>query len=288
MKRNRKATILWGLLLCAGLHISCTGGKAHTSEPENIERKYGWLLGAQAYTFKNFTFYEVLQKIDSCGLKYVEAYPNQLIGNGIEGLTHFSMDLETRAKVKAMLSKSGVQMAGYGVVKASGAEEWEKVFEFCKYMGVTTMTCEPARADLDIVSALCDKYQINAAIHNHPAPTTYWNPDTVLDAIKGRSARLGVCADIGHWVRSGLDPLTSLQKLKGHIMHFHFKDISQVENRSESEVTWGKGLCKIPAVMQEMKAQHFKGMISVEYEHNLSNNVDPVKESVWYFRNELK
>ncbi|HMR84508.1 MAG TPA: hypothetical protein PKE30_15300 [Niabella sp.] len=88
---------------------------------------------------KIFTFYG-LQKIDNCGLKYVEDYPNQLIGNGIEGLAHFSMNPETHAKVKGMLSKNGVQMAGYGVVKASGAEEWEKVFEFCRYMGVTILT----------------------------------------------------------------------------------------------------------------------------------------------------
>lgn len=288
MKISTNVTVLYILLLYSCLVISCAGGKSHTSGRENIEIKYDWLLGAQAYTFKNFTFYETLKKIDSCGLKFVEAYPNQVIGNGIQGSMHFSMDVGTRAKLKEMLSKSGIQMVGYGVVKASGAKAWEQAFGFCKYMGVTTMTCEPEKADMDIVSALCDKYQINAAIHNHPKPTDYWHPDSVLNAVNGRSNRLGACADVGHWVRSGLDPLVCLQKLKGHVMHFHFKDVVRIEGGGESEVTWGQGLCKIPAVMQEMKAQGFKGMVSAEYERNLSNNVAHVNESILYFRNQLK
>ncbi len=289
MKKTKLAILSGVSWVFLSLCISCTGGKnINATIQETTEAKYGWILGAQAYTFKKFTFSEALQKIDSCGLKYVEAYPGQPIGEGIAGTMHFSMDLATRAKVKKMLADRGIQMLAYGVVKASGAAQWEKAFEFGKFMGVRTITCEPAEADLDIVSALCDKYQINAAIHNHPPPTAYWSPDAVLNAVKGRSARLGVCADVGHWVRSGLDPLECVKKLSGRILHFHFKDISQVENRSESEVIWGKGLCKIPAVIQEMKVQDFKGMISVEYEHNLSNQVGPVKESIRYFRNELK
>ncbi len=62
MKISTNVTVLYILLLYSCLVISCAGGKSHTSGRENIEIKYDWLLGAQAYTFKNFTFYETLKR----------------------------------------------------------------------------------------------------------------------------------------------------------------------------------------------------------------------------------
>ena len=49
----------------------------------NPEDKAGWKLGAQSYTFRLFSLADALKKIDSCGLKYVEAFPGQTIGGGI-------------------------------------------------------------------------------------------------------------------------------------------------------------------------------------------------------------
>ena len=289
MKKGYKIFLCTGLVLSIAILLSCGEGRKPGGGPEtNIEEKYGWELGVQSYTFKNYTFSETLDKIDSCGLKYVQAFPRQKIGLNTGRTMNFDMSVDTMKMVKKMLDVKGIRMLAYGVVKAKGAEEWKKVFEFCRYMGVQTLVCEPENNDLDIVSSFCDTYGINAAIHNHPAPTPYWHPDSVLNAISGRSERMGACADIGHWVRSGLDPVACLQKLKGHIKDFHFKDISQIENKQQSEVIWGQGLCKIPAVMQEMKSQRYKGMISVEYEYNLSNSVQYTTTSVKYFRNELK
>jgi hypothetical protein len=38
----------------------------------------------------------------------------------------------------------------------------------------------------------------------------------------------------------------------------------------------------------ELKRQRFKGLLSVEYEHNWYNNVPDVTQSVNYFRSALK
>ena len=37
----------------------------------------GWRLGAQAYTFRKFTFFEAVDKTASLGLNWIEAYPGQ-------------------------------------------------------------------------------------------------------------------------------------------------------------------------------------------------------------------
>jgi len=58
-------------------------------------------------------------------------------------------------------------------------------------MGIGVITSEPSYEVLDLVEQLADEYDIKVAFHNHPAPSLYWNPDTVLTALEGRSMNLG-------------------------------------------------------------------------------------------------
>jgi sugar phosphate isomerase/epimerase len=251
------------------------------------EEKLGWQLGAQSYTFNRFTFSEAIDKIDSCGLRYVEGF-SQEIGGGMEGKLDYNMDAAMRSKVLEMLKRKGVQLIAYGVVTPDNEADWRKLFKFGKEMGIQTFTSEPEEKDMPLISRLCDEYKINVAIHNHPSPKHYWNPDILLAAIKGQSKRIGSCADIGHWVRSGLDPVQCLKKLKGHILHLHMKDLNDKNGEEDRDVHWGTGVANIKGVIQELKDQGFKGMIAAEYENNWYNNVPDVTASVAYFRNTLK
>ena len=256
---------------CAGEH---PGKKA--------ARELGWEVGFQAYTFHMFTFAEALLKGDSTGVTVVEAYPGQEIGGGISGTTEFTMDQETRNKMKELLASNGMQLKAYGVAVPEDSAGWKQLFDFAKDMGIGVITSEPSYEVLDLVEQLADEYNIKVAFHNHPAPSLYWNPDTVLTALEGRSMNLGVCADIGHWIRSGLDPIECLKKLEGRIIILHFKDLN--EKAAEAyDVPWGTGVADIPAVLAELKRQGFKGLFDIEYEHNWYNNVPEVKESVENF-----
>ena len=282
---NQKNTIKLGLALFVAVGMyACSstkpGSKSASAHPET---KLGWKLGSQAYTFKEFTFFEAVRKIDSCKLRYVEAFPGQTIGGGIEGKMGPDMDDATRKAVLAKLKESNVQLKAFGVTGAGDEAGWNKLFEFCKQMGVETITSEPDEKHMAIISGLCDKYDIKLAIHNHPDPSHYWNPDVVLNAIKGHSARIGACADIGHWVRSGLDPVACLKKLEGHVFHSHMKDLHE-KGKGGHDVHWGEGVSDIPGVIAEMKRQNFKGMFSAEYEYNWKSNSQDVAASVVNFR----
>jgi len=245
-------------------------------------RELGWELGFQAWTFHIYPFAEALVKGDSCGLSIVEAYAGQEIGGGIEGTTDFTMDQATRDKMKELLAANGMKIKAYGVVVAEDSTGWIKLFDFAKDMGIEVITSEPTRKDLDLVEKLADEYNIKVAFHNHPAPSLYWNPDTALLALNNRSKNLGVCADIGHWVRSGLDPVECLKKLEGRIIIMHFKDVSDKSPESY-DVPWGTGVIDVPAVLAELKRQGYRGLFDIEYEHNWTNNVPEIKESVKNF-----
>jgi sugar phosphate isomerase/epimerase len=261
------------LVLCL-LLISCAGNPGKKAAEE-----LGWEVGFQAYTFNKFTFAEALAKGDSCGLKSVEAYPGQEIGNGIEGTTSFTMDQETRDKVKELLNARGIKLNAYGVAVARDEEGWRQLFDFAKDMGIGVITSEPQADQLDLVEQLSDEYGIKVAFHNHPAPSLYWNPDTVLMALEGRSANLGVCADIGHWIRSGLDPVECLQKLEGRILILHFKDLNE-KSPEAHDVPWGEGVANVPAILAELKRQGFRGLFDIEYEYNWLNSGPEVKKCV--------
>lgn len=278
---KNKCLSLWTLILIMF-------GTTYGASAQNPETKLGWKLGAQAYTFNRFTFFEAIDKIDSCGLKYVEAYPGQTIGGGVEGKMDYHMDAATRTKILQKLKEKGIKVVSYGVVSANNDTDWLQIFKFAKAMGIENIVSEPDEKYLPLLSKLCEEFKINLAIHNHPEPSHYWNPDVVLAALKGQSKRIGACADIGHWVRSGLDPVECLKKLEGHVIQLHFKDLNEKNNKKAHDVHWGTGVSNVAGVLAELKRQNFKGVISAEYEYNWYNSVPDVTASVKYFREAVK
>lgn len=263
--------------------ISSCGVRNTAQTNSHPELKYGWKLGSQAYTFNRFTFFEAVDKIKSCNLNYVEAFPGQELGGGMEGKMDYNMSAEKREQILAKLKEKGVKMVAFGIVGANNDADWRKLFEFAKGMGIENITSEPDEKDIPLLSKLCDEFEINIAIHDHPKPSHYWHPDVVLNAIKGQSKRVGACADIGHWVRSGLDPVECIKKLEGHIYGLHVKDLHE-KGPQGHDVHWGTGFSNVEGVLRELKRQGFKGVLSAEYEYNWDNNAPDVAASVKNFR----
>lgn len=250
---------------------------------DSAAESMGWLLGTQTYTFNRFTFFEAVDKAQSVGLKYVEAFPGQKIAADIEGSMGPGMTDEQVAAVKKKLSDAGIRVTAFGVVGLSTDEaESRRVFDWCKVMGVQVINTEVEQAAFDLLEKLCEEYQIKVALHNHPKPSIYWSPDIIMEALEGRSAWLGACADTGHWLRSDLNPVECLKKLEGRIHSMHFKDLNK-SGSGAHDVPWGEGVGDVPAILAEMKRQKFAGPISVEYEHNWLNSLPEVGQCVQNF-----
>lgn len=244
-----------------------------------------WQLCAQAWTFHNFTFVESLDKIKEAGIQYIEMYPGQQIGDSIPGNTNFSMDKETREKLLALIQAKGLKLINYGVVGPKSEEEWNKMFEFASAMGIKTIVTEADSMQLNYIEPLCEKYGIFIALHNHPAPSRYWNPEYAMAQIANRNKYIGICADLGHWVRSGLNPVESLKKCNGKIFDVHAKDLilESGANKGYHDVPWGTGSSNFPGMMRELKNQLYKSTVTVEYEYNWDSSLPEVKALALYF-----
>ncbi len=235
----------------------------------------GFKLGVQMWTFKEFSFSDALDKVDSAGIKNIEAFTDQKLGSGMTGSFGPDMSKETREKLKQLLQKKGIQIVAMGVTTPNNKAGWIKTFELAKEFGLSYITSEPIKSQWDMVDSLAGVYAIPVAIHDHPRPNPYWSPDSVLAAIQGHS-HIGSCADVGHWARNGLNPVDCLKKLQGHIIGVHLKDIVKFNDTKAGDTVVSKGVIDFPAVLSELKRQNFSGMLSIEHESNWLHSLPDV------------
>jgi len=262
--------------------------------------KLGWQMSIHAYTFRKFSIFECIDKTAALGLKYMSLSGSVNL-DGTNTVTTVRLSDKDAEAIRAAAAARGIKLVNIGVVQLPPNEaESRKVFEFARKMGIDTLVAEPEPAALDTVEKLCKEYNIKVAIHDHPKPSHYWNPDTVLEAVNGRTPLMGACADTGHWLRSGLDPVECLKKLEGRVITLHFKDLvpdepqaqanakatgkkKQSESKAMHDVPWGTGVGDLRAQMAELKRQGFHGAFGVEYEYHWENSMPEVAKCVEFF-----
>ena len=263
----------------------------------NPADKLGWKLAVHSWTFQKFSLANAIDKTASVGVKNMSisgSYNQEADGKLTKLPTPTLTDAEFAA-IQAHMKAKGIspKFLNMGVVKPGLNEaESRKIFEAAKRFGIDVLVAEPETHGkmeelgpvMDVVEKLAKEYNIKVAIHNHPPGPNgfYWNPDTVLAAIKGRSPLLGVCADVGHYVRSGLDPVECLKKLEGRIIALHFKDLNE-KSSTAHDVPWGTGVSNVKGMLSELKRQKFKGTFCIEYEYNWENSCPEIAECVKYF-----
>jgi sugar phosphate isomerase/epimerase len=245
--------------------------------------KLGWLLCAATYTFRRFPFYEALDMIASLNFKYVEpGFFLRLDKNRPELTTSEQLSPQQRKEMKQRMADRGVAMIHYYAGLSGDEPAARKAFDFAKEMGVRTIIAEPPPAAFDLMEKLCDEYDINLAVHNHPQSpkSLYWRPENVLDVCRGRSKRIGACCDTGHWIRSNLQPVQCLKKLAGRIISLHLKDVGVSGKPEAQDVPLGAGAADYAAVLRELHSQGFRGVMAIEYEHDSPQLMDEVAQCV--------
>jgi sugar phosphate isomerase/epimerase len=274
------------LFLLAAIAIFAFGVKAQTSTDTSSADKAGWQLAVHSYTFRLFTIFDAIDKTAALGIKHMSLSGSVLLDKDAKPVGSVTLADKDMEAIKAKMISAGISwpFVNIGVVQLTTNEvQSRKVFEFAKKWGIDTLVSEPETNALDTVEKLCKEYNIKVAIHDHPkGHSIYWNPDFVLAAIKGRTPLMGACADVGHWMRSGLDPVECLKKLDGHIICLHFKDLNEMTPNAH-DVPWGTGIGKTKELMAELKRQHFHGTFCVEYEYHWENSSPKIAESVKFF-----
>lgn len=240
----------------------------------------------QSWTFNNLTLAESIEKTSALGVHYMEVYPGQALGGGMPGKFGPSMDEAAREKILALAKSKGVHLISMGVITPP-VGDWPKVFAFAQEMGLSNITSEPPQDTLPLVDRLSRQYNITVAFHDHPKPSRYWDPAIALAALQPYGPNLGICADTGHWVRSGLVPVDCLRQARGRILECHFKDLDRPA-RSGLDVPWGTGTSNAAGQLAELRRQGFTGVVLIEYENRHPGYEQELQRSVAYFNRAMQ
>ena len=261
---------------------------ADSTATSSVDPSRDWKFGVALWTFHTVDFPESLNKVDSAGLKYIE--PNTFHNAGPELKDSMILQLSPAGieKLKAMIAAKGLTAESVYIVGDSTIVSWVKQFDIAKQLGVKYVTTEPPLDMWDSIDSLAGAYGVKVAIHEHwKGVSHYWNPDTTLMALKGHP-NFGVCADLGHWPKSGIDPLDAVKKLSGHIIGVHLKDIAAYNDPALKDVVVGTGVVKFPEIFEELKKQNFRGNIYIERDSTEQDgNLRSVMEEIKYYNEQV-
>ena len=207
-------------------------------------KKLSWQLLCQTSTLHDLTIREIIDVLHANGFHHLELTPTQLP----------VPDREQVDAINAKLQEVHLDIVSYGVADFGHNEtDARKVFELGKNLKVKNIVATPAKDSLEMLDKLATEYDINVAILNQPGALQFADCDALLQAIKERSRRIGVCADIAEWHRTGQDPVTCLRKLNGRIFEIHLQ-----EKRDPMEAV------VVADTLKELAQQKFKGAFCVQ------------------------
>ena len=102
------------MIVCTLAFAACNDSSSSTTNTDSTNTSMdttasssgstdGFKLGVQMWTFRMFTFAEALDKVDSAGIKNIEAFWGQKLGDGMSGEFGATMSADTRTKLKKLL-----------------------------------------------------------------------------------------------------------------------------------------------------------------------------------------
>ncbi len=228
-------------------------------------------LGIQLYSLRGYKVDEAMKHARDIGFRFVEFYGDMYPVNS---------DAAAIATMKKKLADLGLTISAHGVNGFGGdADANRKVFEFAKAAGIPCISADPSPEAFKSLDELVKEFDIKIAIHNHGPKHRYNKVVDVLKAIEGHDARIGACADLGHYIRSGEKPTEVIRLLKGRLYGIHLKDFKEMQDQTTG-VILGKGHLDVPAVMAALVQTGFpkNGALSLEYEENPQNPLDDIRQ----------
>jgi sugar phosphate isomerase/epimerase len=96
-------------------------------------------------------------------------------------------------------------------------------------------------------------------------------------------ARVGLCMDIGHTTRSGVDVVTAAKQAGARLLDMHTKDLRQAGGKWES-VAVGDGDIRIAALFRQLEKIGYAGCCNLEYELRTKDKLPGMQKSFAYMR----
>ena len=267
----------WGLAL--GSMLNATDVLAQAAPKSGRAAAPMPLLGVASYSLRKFKLEEALAMTARLGVSRMVFKDAHLPLAADEGQIQQAMAL---AKVK------GIEVYGCGTVYMKSEAEVDQAFRYAKTAGMKLIVGAPNIPLLPYVEKKVKETGVWLAIHNHgPDNPLYASPLEAFDLVKGRDQRMGLCLDIGHAQRLGLDPTVVFKQVFDRVYDVHIKDVSG-SNKAAKTCEIGRGVIDMAGFLKTVVALKYASTLSFEYEKDADNPLAGLAESIGYVRGMLK
>jgi sugar phosphate isomerase/epimerase len=244
------------------------------------EEDAGFKLGVASYSLRKLSRADAIKALERLNVRYVniKEFHAPIKGTPAEW-----------EQARKDFESAGITILGVGNVSFAKDDdaEMKRNFEYAKTLGAPLIVMAPTHQTVPKIEMLVKEYNIKAAIHNHgPEDKHFPAPSDVLKAVKGMDQRMGLCVDVGHTTRTGVDIMKALKEATPRLHDMHVKDLKDLMV-SKSQVAVGDGAMPIADIFRFLHKIGYKGGVMLEYEINADNPVPGMEKSFAYMRGVL-
>jgi len=242
--------------------LAAAAGTRRTLGVPGPQPEYGgFAMGIQSFSLRHLDLDSCLEATAGFGLRHIELYGAHL---PIEAsAAQISETLKKARRLDIAINAHGVNAF------TADHEANRRVFEMANLAGIRNLSADPTNDEATFASLekLVDEFGVRIAIHNH-GPSHVWGTiEPLLAALEGLHPRIGVCADLGHFIRAGVDPIAAIRAFEGRLFGVHLKDFDAPRSDA-GNVIIGQGLLDLQGTFAALREVGFPadGALSLEYE----------------------
>jgi len=239
----------------------------------------GLKVGVASYSFSRLPLDATIQGIRRAGVSFVSIKDAHL---------PLKSTAKQRKTVVRKFREAGITPLSCGVITLPDAEAAiRNAFEYARDAELPTIVCKPTRPSLPLLDKLVKEYDIRLAIHNHGPEDKVWpSPYDAWEAIQSFDPRIGVCIDVGHTTRCGVDPSEAIHKCASRLYDLHLKDLVSTDAKAKV-VEVGRGVLDIPKILASLREINYAHLIGLEHEKDMNDPLPGMAESFGYIRGVL-
>jgi inosose dehydratase len=277
MKRRR--LIEGAALFAASLPLARRAAGAETggaSAPRTGDPWRGLKVGVASYTLRKMTLEAAIAAIQRVGLTHVSIKDFHL---------PMKSTAEERRAVAARFKAAGITPLSCGNVSMENdSDSVRRVFEYARDTGLPTIVCTPHPDSMPILDAMVKEFDIRIAIHNHgPEDKRFPSPYDAWKAVEKYDRRLGLCIDVGHSARAGVDPAEAIRRCRERLYDLHLKDIDSTAPTGKT-IEGGRGVLDLPSIVRALLDVRYPHLVSFEYEKDADDPLPGLAETVGYVK----
>jgi len=254
---------------------AAAASQAHTARAQ----AKGIKLAIATYSLRKFARTEAIAMLKELGVQYLSVKEFHL---------PYKDSGAALAEGRKEFDRAGLQIMSGGVVVTYREDDssLRRYFEYGRSCRMPMLIMMPRATQLPLIQKLAEEYQMRVAVHNHgPEDKNFPTPESVYEAIRPLDRRIGICIDVGHSARAGVDVVRAIEKCRDRLIDVHIKDLRDLAGHTDCEV--GKGVLPIPAILKTLVTIGYSDCVSLEYEAEPENPMAGVRASLAYIRGVL-